>query len=141
MTRSILAAAFASCLLAGSATAETLQFHTAMSAETEVPPKQSAGTGTVDATLDSATKVLSYTATWQGLSGPATMGHFHGPAAAGANAGVVVPWGKDIASPLKATATLTDAQVADLEAGKWYANVHTAANPAGEIRGQVTPAK
>ena len=25
----------------------------------------------------------------------------------------------------------------DLEAGNWYANVHTAANPGGEIRGQM----
>jgi len=35
------------------------------------------------------------------------------------------------------TAVLTDAQIADLTAGKWYANIHTQANPGGEIRGQV----
>ena len=35
-------------------------------------------------------------------------------------------------------ATLTDAQIADLVAGKWYFNIHTAANPGGEVRGQVT---
>ena len=34
-------------------------------------------------------------------------------------------------------ATLTDAQAADMLAGKWYINVHTAANPGGEIRGQL----
>jgi hypothetical protein len=28
-------------------------------------------------------------------------------------------------------------QVADLMAGNWYVNVHTAANPGGEIRGQL----
>jgi hypothetical protein len=43
-----------------------------------------------------------------------------------------------VTSPIKGTATLTDAQVADLMAGKYYVNVHTAANPAGEIRGQLT---
>jgi CHRD domain. len=43
-------------------------------------------------------------------------------------------------SPIKGAATLTDAQIADLNAGKWYFNVHTAANPAGEIRGTVTKA-
>ena len=32
---------------------------------------------------------------------------------------------------------LTDAQIADLNAGKWYFNIHTAANPGGEIRGQL----
>lgn len=34
-------------------------------------------------------------------------------------------------------ATFNDAQVADLPAGRWYVNIHTAANPGGEIRGQV----
>src|SRR6266481_3114013 len=37
-----------------------------------------------------------------------------------------------------ATAAQTDAQAADLAAGKYYINIHTAANPGGEIRGQVT---
>ncbi len=41
-------------------------------------------------------------------------------------------------SPAEGSATLTDAQAADLVAGKYYVNIHTAANPGGEIRGQVT---
>ena len=41
------------------------------------------------------------------------------------------------ASPIKGEATLTDAQAADLLAGRWYVNVHTRAHPGGEIRGQV----
>ena len=118
------------------AMAETITFHAKLDGAAEVPPKTTAGTGEAMATLDTATKVLTYTVTYSGLSGAATMGHFHGPAAAGANAGVVVPFASP-ASPIKGTATLTDAQIADLEAGKWYANVHTAANPAGEIRGQM----
>jgi hypothetical protein len=44
------------------------------------------------------------------------------------------------ANPIKGKAVLTDAQIADLKAGKWYFNVHTAAHPGGEIRGQVAPA-
>ncbi len=139
--RSVLLAAAAVTLCAAAAGAETVKFHTTMNAGAEVPPKQSPGTGTVDATLDTTTKKLDYTSTWQGLTGPATMAHFHGPAEPGANAGVVVPWGNNPTSPFKGSATLTDAQVADLEAGKWYANVHTAANPGGEIRGQMTKAK
>jgi hypothetical protein len=92
------------------------------------------------ATLDTNAKTLTYTITFNALSGPATAAHFHGPAAEGANAGVAVAIGKDPASPVTGTATLTDAQIADLEAGKWYVNVHTAANPGGEIRGQLKSA-
>jgi hypothetical protein len=81
--------------------------------------------------------VLTYKVTYSGLTGPATMGHIHGPALPGANAGVVVPFANP-ASPVSGTATLTAAQIADLTAGKYYANIHTAANPGGEIRGQIT---
>ena len=45
------------------------------------------------------TKKLTYTMTYSGLTGPATAAHFHGPAAAGANAGVVVPIGTNPPSP------------------------------------------
>jgi hypothetical protein len=47
---------------------------------------------------------------------------------------------KALASPITGTATLTDAQVASLEAGQWYFNIHTAAIPGGEIRGQLKAA-
>jgi hypothetical protein len=91
--------------------------------------------------LDTVSKTLTYTLTFQGLSGPAGAAHFHGPAAAGANAGVAIAIGKDPASPVSAKATLTDAQIAELEAGNWYVNVHTEANKGGEIRGQVMRVK
>jgi hypothetical protein len=44
-------------------------------------------------------------------------------------------------SPITGGATLTDAQAADLTAGLYYFNIHTAANPGGEMRGQMLPAK
>jgi hypothetical protein len=104
----------------------------------QVPANTSTGKGTADIDYDPASKKLSWKVTYSGLSGPATAAHFHGPAAAGANAGVKVPIPNATSSPVEGSATLTDEQAADLVAGKYYVNIHTAANPGGEIRGQVT---
>ncbi|WP_375414099.1 CHRD domain-containing protein [uncultured Bradyrhizobium sp.] len=104
--------------------------------KSEVPPNSSAATGTADIDYDAASKKLSWKLTYSGLSGPATAAHFHGPAEPGKNAGVKVPI-TNTASGSDGSATLTDEQAADLAAGKYYVNVHTAANPGGEIRGQV----
>ena len=104
----------------------------------EVPPVVSAGSGSVDAMFNKATNLLRWKVNYSGLSGPATAGHFHGPAAVGANAGVALGWINPITNGMEGSATLTPAQAADLMAGRWYANVHTAANPGGEVRGQMT---
>ena len=85
---------------------------------------------------DTASKKLTWKGNYSGLSGPATMAHFHGPAEPGKNAGVAVPITPST-SPFENSANLTDAQAADLLAGRWYVNVHTAAHPGGEIRGQL----
>jgi hypothetical protein len=135
---SLLATALTLCL-ATAAPAATLHFSASLDGKSEVPPTKSTGYGDLLATLDTSTKSLSYTLTFGGLTGPATAAHFHGPAAPGANAGVAVAIGKAPTSPASGKATLTAPQIADLEAGKWYVNVHTAANPGGEIRGQVKP--
>jgi hypothetical protein len=137
--RSMLAGASVAVVLAmaPAAFAATETYVAELKSSAEVPPNDSAGAGTLTATYDTTTKKLSYAVSYTGLSGPATAAHFHGPAAAGANAGVAVPV-KDVASPIKAEATLTDAQAADLQGGKWYFNVHTEKNKGGEIRGQLT---
>jgi len=109
-----------------------------MSGTQEVPPKPGAGTGSVKTTLDKDTRKLTWIVTYSGLTGPVMAGHFHGPASASQNAGVVVPFTGNLTSPIEGSATLTEAQMADLLAGKWYVNLHTAANPPGEIRGQVS---
>jgi CHRD domain len=136
-----VAAAAVTLVLAGADGAETVKYRATMNGASEVPPKQTQGTGTVDATLDTSTRKLDWTANWQNLSGPATAAHFHGPAAPGANAPIVVPWGQNPTSPNRGSATLTPEQMQDLQNGKWYANVHTAQNQGGEIRGQMERAQ
>ena len=130
--------AFAALLaLAPAAFAATENFSADLKAASEVPANDSKGSGALTATYDTASKKLTYTANYKDLSGPATMAHFHGPADTKTNAGVVVPVKEMAPMTLKGEATLTDAQAADLQAGKWYFNIHTAAHKGGEIRGQV----
>jgi hypothetical protein len=125
----------AAVVFAGPAFAD--KYKVSLDSKSEVPPNSSSGTGTADIDYDPASKKLSWKVTYSGLTGPATAAHFHGPAEVGKNAGVVVPIPNIASSPAEGSATLTDAQAADLLAGKYYVNVHTAANPGGEIRGQV----
>ena len=125
--------------------AASMSFKVTLSGAQQVPPVQTGATGTADLTYDPATRVIAWTVSYNGLSGPATMAHFHGPAAEGKNAPPVI-WltekGSTVASPIKGRATLTPEQAQQLMAGDWYINVHTQANPPnGEIRGQVMPPK
>ena len=124
----------------GVASAEQMKFKADLSGGEEVPPVETSATGTTDVTYDTDTKKLTWTLEYSGLSGDATAAHFHGPADPGENAGPVVPI-PDPASGSQGEADLTEEQAADLQAGKWYVNVHTAANPNGEIRGQVVAAQ
>jgi hypothetical protein len=121
-------------LTVGIAQADQMKFNAVLAPG---PGVTSSGKGTATATLDTAAKTLTWDVDYSGLSGPATAAHIHGPADPGANAPIVVPFTGNLASPIKGSATLTDAQIAQLEAGKWYVNIHTEANKPGEIRGQL----
>ena len=112
-----------------------------LTAKDEVPPNASAATGDGTFTLNTATNELTWDVTFGGLSGPALAAHIHGPAAPGANAGVLVAFDppKAPAGEIKGSNVILASQVADLKAGKWYVNIHTAANKGGEIRGQLMP--
>jgi len=127
----------AALAFASSSLAATVNMKADLKATTEVPPTDSKGSGSVTATYDTASKQLSWKGSVSGLSGPATAAHFHA-GEPGKNGGVVVPIAGADKGSFEGSATLTDAQAEELMAGKWYVNVHTAANKGGEIRGQVT---
>ena len=102
----------------GSVRAETLSYKIALKSANEVPPNTSGGSGTADVTYDTQTKKLTWKVSYSGLTGPATAAHFHGPAEPGKNAGVMVPIQNITTSPAEGSATLSDAQAADLMAGR-----------------------
>lgn len=118
----------------GLAQAEQVQFKASLAPASGVT---SSGKGSATASLDTTTKMLTWTVDYSRLSGPASAAHIHGPADPGASAPIVVPFTGNLATPIKGSATLTDAQIQQLEAGKWYVNIHTEANKGGEIRGQL----
>ena len=122
------------------ANAETTKLKANLTSAQEVPANDSKGKGTAEFTVDSTTKEISWKITFEGLSGDAVAAHIHGPAAAGANAGVMVNVGmvSGLKSPMEGKGMVTDAQIADITAGRSYIKVHTAANKGGEIRGQIT---
>ena len=103
----------------------------------EVPPVTTAGTGQGSITIGPDNSV-SGSVTTVGVEG--TMAHIH-LAAAGQNGPVIVPMTKsaDNVWSIPAGATLTDPQYQSFKDGNLYINVHSAANKAGEIRGQLKP--
>ena len=122
--------------LATPSMAAMMNFKASLSGKSEVPPNTTAGTGSVTASYDTDSKKLTWKGSYSGLTGPASAAHFHGPAPAGKNAGVMVPISPNGPS-FEGSATLNDAQAKALMDGDMYVNVHTAANKAGEIRGQL----
>lgn len=94
-------------------------------------------TGKVDATLDTDTHQLKYTIDYSGLSGPVTVAHFHGPAKADAEAGVMAKIPGPYTSGMSNTITIDSATQAAMLHGMTYVNLHTDAHPKGEARAQL----
>ena len=122
------------------ASADMLKYKADLNGPSENPPTASKGVGSIEADYDTATKTLSWSGTYSDLTGPEIAAHFHGPAAVGVNAGVLVPVDAK-ASPFKGSATLTDEQAKAFADGLVYFNIHTAQNKGGEIRGQLASEK
>jgi hypothetical protein len=140
----ILAACLGGFIWAAPAQAQAISLSVPMSGGQSVPPVETGATGTAKLTYNPATRVVTWDISYMGLSSPATMAHFHGPAQPGKN-GPVVIWltkqGTPPENPIKGEATLTPEQAQQFAAGEWYINLHTQSHPAGELRGQVVPPK
>jgi hypothetical protein len=136
----VVTAAIAALALAAfsAASTRTVMGVTAkLTAKEEVPKqavKDATATGQFAGRLNGSK--LTWTLKFSGLTGPATAAHIH-LGAMGASGNVVVPLCGPCKSPVKGTATLSKALLKALKTHKLYVNVHTAKNPAGEIRGQL----
>jgi Cu/Zn superoxide dismutase len=120
------------------AQAEMLKYTTDLKGSAEVPPTDSAATGSAEVSVDTDAKTVKWTVKVDGLTGDATAAHIHGPATATEKAPPVI----DMSSGIMAgSGAITDAQIEELKAGKYYLNVHTAKFPDGEVRGQLEAAK
>ena len=101
----------------------------------EVPANYSAATGTGTVTLNEAETQATVNLNFTGLGGSQTAAHIHGPAPVGRTAPVLFDTGTGTIT--NAVFSVTPAQAAQLKAGLMYFDVHTAAFPDGEIRGQI----
>lgn len=138
-----LAIAASLVLAASSAEAITVRWTATLDQAQEIPtPVLVPGaSGSAFGTIDTDTGRLAWNLAFSGLSGPALAAHFHAPGARGETAPVFVDIGaiSGLGSPSVGSTTIALAAGQQLLDGLFYINVHTALNPTGEIRGQVSP--
>ena len=121
-----------------------LKVTTTLSGANEVPANGSLVTGTVDGTLNQETRILNLAIAYSDTADSSyadsafvpTAWHIH-KGAVDSTGAVVIDFGKNFATPFTFTDTLTTEEVADLKAGSYYVNIHSAKYPNGEIRGQL----
>ena len=121
----------------------TAAFTATLDATNEVPANATTGAGEGGFTLNLMTRELTFDIRASGLSGSVTAAHLHN-AAAGTGGGVVVdilPFVSESGGEVTVigTVTLSESDVTELNEGRIYVNLHTAAYPKGEIRGQLLP--
>ena len=109
-------------------------FFATLTGAQETPPTTSTATGTGVFVFDPETGTMSGTVTTTGVSGVASHMHI---AAIGQSAAPAIPFTGGPATFTMPPTVLTADQVNSLGLGNFYTNVHSSANPGGEIRGQV----
>jgi len=130
--RILAAAMLLGALGAGKAYADDVKV--TLSGANEVPPVTTSakGNGTIAVANDGA---VSGSVTASGVAG--TAAHIH-EGGAGKNGPVIIPLTKEGDTyKVPAGAKLNEAQMKSFKAGDLYVNVHSTANPNGEIRGQL----
>jgi hypothetical protein len=144
----LLAASVSVFALPGAVAAQQQTCTANLSGAQEVPPVNTDASGSATVTISSDGSSLSYRVSYQGLSGAASAAHIHF-GARGQNGPVILPL-EHGASPFSGTLTATNlervpdgpqsfaAAVREIRQGDMYVNIHTAANPGGEIRGQLS---
>jgi hypothetical protein len=134
----VCAAIAAFAALAGASTSLTDRFSASLNRGQEVMPKPKGvsilASGRFTATLSGSK--LSWKLTFNHLTGAATAAHIH-IAARGKAGPVAVPLCGPCKSGVSKTSVVSSAVVSAMKKGDAYVNVHTAKNPAGEIRGQI----
>lgn len=113
--------------------------------EIQDPKPTSNAFGNALMTFTNSDSMLCYSISYSDLDGAENNAHFHAPASAGVNASVLFPI-SPAPSPFGSPKTgcvgpLTRTDRNDLRRGLFYINIHSAAFPDGEIRGQVLPVK
>jgi hypothetical protein len=126
-------------MVAASAQAQMVELAADLSGQFVVPAVASPAAGSAALRLDQRGRQLSWLVNWSGLTAQATNIYFHGPAGRGENGPAIISAGvaQTQAGQVSGTTTLTQAQVRDVLAGRWYVIVYTPTQPSGEIRGQV----
>jgi len=126
-----------SALLLVSAAAFAQTANIELRGSNEVPATYSTASAVAHITV-AADKSVSGTIITKGIEGK--MAHIHS-GAVGVNGPVIVALTKDGDNgwAVPAGAKFTDEQYAAYMAGSLYVNVHSAAHPGGEIRGQLAP--
>jgi len=124
-------------LLVVTAQAKMYVYSCVLSGKQETPVNATTGTGGGYFVIDTDANTVNFWVSFAGLSTAETAAHIHGFIGPGTPAGVLfsLPAG----NPKVGTWNYTEPQEASILAGLAYVNIHTTANPNGEIRGQIVP--